>query len=301
MSTVTKRNPDLLQAGPDERDAVQKRQKTAELVVASTPPAQIATPPQPLADEASEDILSRISLNDLKSCFRGLLSDHVTAPVAKLHLQAYDEKAWDTERARLKEVADRIRTAAETATTAAERYACATRGSCDLDMWGNAINPYLRSAYDIWKSKAGPQAHGPQTAFDLLVDMADMAVFTEWRSGDASVVGDEESNDYTHEDIDKMLVGILQELGEGKDMEQWVKSEENVERLARINKLRRRMLGAWDVPLSYRYEYTVELLSTGKITGDGPEPLDLNYLGYRPILVGREYRRGGGRKRGGRR
>lgn len=297
-ASAVKRTIDILEAVPVD---TQKHQKTVEQDVASTPQAQIAMSPEPVADKASEDILSRISFTDLKSCFRGLLSDHVTASSAKLQLQAYDERAWVTERARLKEMADHIRTSAKTATAAAERYACTTRASCDLDMWGNAINPCLQPAYDIWKAKAGPQAEGPQTAFDLLIDLANMAVFTEWRSGYASVVGDEEGNDYTHEDIDKMLVGILQELGEGKDMEQWIKSEENVDRLARINKLRRRMLGAWDTPLTYRYEYTVQLLSTGKITGDGPQPLDLNYLGHRPILVGREYRRGSGRKRGGRR
>ncbi|EJP61507.1 uncharacterized protein BBA_09531 [Beauveria bassiana ARSEF 2860] len=336
MSTVTKRNLDALQSELEEHGAVQKchktahqnedlslerdapavkrtidvfaakpvdgqeHQETADQEIPLTPRAQIATPTEPVADNEFEDILSRISFTDLKSCFRVLLSDHVTASTAKLQLQAYNEKAWFTERVRLKEMADRIRTSAKTATTSAERYACTTKALCDLDMWGKAINPCLRPAYDIWKAKAGPQANGPQTAFDLLIDIANMAVFTEWRSGCASVVGDEESNDYTHEDIDKMLVGILQELGQGKDMEHWVKTEENVARLARINELRGRMLGAWDTPLSYRYEYAAQLLSTGKLSSK-PEPLDLKYLGHRPILIGLEYRRGGGRKRGGRR
>lgn len=210
MSTVTKRNQDALQSELEEHGAVQKRQitahqkgdsplardapavnrtidtlaatpvdgqehqETADQDIPLTPRAQLATPTEPVADKESEDILSRISFTDLKSCFRVLLSNHVTASTVKLQLQAYNERAWVTERLR-EGNAERIRTSAKTATAAIERYASTTKALCDLDEWGKAINPFLRPAYDIWKAKAGPQANGPQTAFDLLIDISSAA------------------------------------------------------------------------------------------------------------------------------
>lgn len=125
MSTVIKRNLDALQSELEEYGAVQKpqltahqegdlpltrdapavkrtidplaaipvdrreHQETAGQDIPLSPRAQIATPTVPVADKESEDILSRISFTDLKSCFRVLLSDYVTESTAKLQLQAY--------------------------------------------------------------------------------------------------------------------------------------------------------------------------------------------------------------------
>ncbi|KAK2777515.1 hypothetical protein CKAH01_12063 [Colletotrichum kahawae] len=163
-----------------------------------------------------------------------MLSDPLCGQAVEAHLQTYASKALKADCERSKRQADEIRKKASRAVSRAKEGASDPQDrSSEIERLGEAVDPFVRHALDLWRSGSGTNA--PSLVFDLLMDFADWLIWKEW---DCGVCGDNEDNDHVHLDIEDIFVGIVrQELEKCEDPKEWLQRVETKDWVSKVDKL----------------------------------------------------------------
>lgn len=229
------------------------------------------------ADVSPNAILASMSLLDLQSSFRALLDDPVCGPVVERQLQSHAAASLRAEQERVQLLADQMR---QEARSRAEMLVSSTTmhgmsGTMRASQWSQTMRPSLESIYNL--SQTDPRFNGPSLAWDVLIDIARMALCPI--VGDLRLQGTEEDNNRFHEDAERILVGIArEELEDACHVGDWLHRESTTRRRRKVANLREHISRTYGPRLDHRYKSLAELLATGRIKGGGPEPVDSEYF-----------------------
>ncbi|KAF6836893.1 hypothetical protein CMUS01_05256 [Colletotrichum musicola] len=161
------------------------------------------------ADVSSNAILANMTLLDLQSSLRALLADPVCGPLVEMQLQSHAAASLRAEQERVQSLANQMR---EEGRSRAEMLLSNTAmhsmpGTMRVFQWNHTMRPSLEPIYNL--SQTDPGFNGPSLAWDVLIDIARMALCPI--VGDPRLEGTEEDNHSFHEDAERILVGIVRE------------------------------------------------------------------------------------------
>ena len=194
-----------------------------------------------------------MSLQDLKSLFRRVLADHIAGPVASKELLAFQDRAITASRPGAKRECGSIVLDARNALDEVEMEAIEMKGMASVDIFPARMKQFLPRVRAL--AKKGSLVEGPALAWSALLEVASCAIY-ELDGGDAEVQEGEDTCDWSHDQVDDVMVEICQL--QKKSNPDWFSDQQ---RYVEIKALQEEAHGG----CAYRYQRALALLKTGKV------------------------------------